>query len=222
MLFDGLLPRVLPAYAPPALRPGERGLVLGMGGGCDVFAAWAVAREWQAAAGSAGEVLFGNACAPRHVGRTKAERPEAALEEILPNLYRSGAVLPLILPGDGAYGTLKLELSLPSPYVFAVPHGDVRGDDDLTKLDPMAAEAANGVWLAGCLAALGPVTHVVAVDCGGDSLTGGVDFLPGGSMEMGRDRQVLHALGANGVSFDHMVLGPGCDAESSVEVRRII
>ncbi len=34
---------------------------------------------------------------------------------------------------------------------------------------------------------------VIAIDNGGDSITGGIDF-HGESMELGRDRQVLHAL----------------------------
>ena len=38
-----------------------------------------------------------------------------------------------------------------------------------------------------------------------------------GDPEVGRDRQVLHALRASGVPFFHLVFGPGCDGESEID-----
>jgi len=78
---------------------------------------------------------------------------------------------------------------------------------------------ANSSAMRACLTAL-EIDYVLAVDCGGDSLTGGLDFEASNGLdavEMGRDRQVLTALHSSGVPFTHLVLGPGCDAESSVE-----
>ena len=76
------------------------------------------------------------------------------------------------------------------------------------------AEAANNKSLHASLAALGPLVHIIAIDCGGDSLTGGTHFKT--SIEMGRDRQMIYGLATSGISFDHVVFGPACDAESSV------
>ena len=60
------------------------------------------------------------------------------------------------------------------------------------------------------------VDRVFAVDCGGDGLTGGVDLAE--SVELARDRQVHHALASSGLAYQQIVVSPGCDAESSVEV----
>lgn len=38
--------------------------------------------------------------------------------------------------------------------------------------------------------------------------------------ELGRDRQVLAALRSSGIPFVHIILGPGCDGESSIEAMR--
>jgi len=56
------------------------------------------------------------------------------------------------------------------------------------------------------------------VDCGGDSLTGGLDF--SADIECGRDRQVLRALQAIGIPFLHMIFAPGCDGESTIDAMK--
>lgn len=99
---------------------------------------------------------------------------------------RSSPFLLLVVPKDGTSG-----LSL----------------DEVT--------SANTAAMCESLKAL-KVDQIIAVDLGGDSLTGGVDF-EGGSFEFGRDRQVLHALAASGIPFSQIVFGPGCDGESSIE-----
>ena len=71
-LYDGLLPRAMPQFTLPQLSPGERALVVGMGGGCDVFAATALARKWKAQHQSSPEttVLFANCIAPSPAKKT--------------------------------------------------------------------------------------------------------------------------------------------------------
>jgi hypothetical protein len=203
-LFDGLLPRALPTYTLPRLGAGERGLVLGMGGGCDVVAAAVLARAWERE--SNGAVCFGNCIGTRPL-------PEDH-ELIVDNLYKlPEAVVPL-RSGDEAYGSTRLELSVPrgtdgSPLLFIIP-GDGKSGGTLEEVT-----TANCAAVSGALKAL-RTSQVIAVDLGGDSLTGGLDFA-GGSPEFGRDRQVMHALAASGVPFVHLVFGPGCDGESSVE-----
>jgi len=204
-LYDGLLPRGLPRFAFPALCPSSRALVLGMGGGCDVFAASALARLWATGAPEGARVAFATC-----IGARPLPPDHEPLAECLFRLPPE--VVPLE-PGDEAYGTTRLELSVPrgddgSPLLFIVPKDGKSGIplEDVT--------TTNSAAIGEALRTLG-TTSVVAVDLGGDSLTGGVDFA-GGNAEFGRDRQVLRALEASGVPFVHLVLGPGCDGESTV------
>ena len=219
---DNLLPRELPGYEPPLLKTLERALVIGMGGGCDVFAAWALAQHWQQRTGRAGIVLYGSVCSPRHVYKTMPDPVAAGCMHLAANLWQAPADETPLKVGDNAYGSVRLELSVPrgpggSPFIFAVPHGDP-SKDDMMGMSLEQAEAANNKSLHASLAALGPLVHIIAIDCGGDSLTGGTHFKT--SIEMGRDRQMIYGLATSGISFDHVVFGPACDAESSVPAMR--
>ena len=143
-----------------------------------------------------------------------------AHKQLAPNLYAVPPDLVPLKPGQEAYGTTLLEQSVPrgpegSPLLFVVPHGGVRGGDQVTEDDVARLTAANSAAVHEALRAL-RVSEVLAVDCGGDVLTGGLDFAT--HVELGRDRQVLRALQTSGVPFTTLVLGPGCDAESSVAV----
>ncbi|CAM9649299.1 unnamed protein product [Heterosigma akashiwo] len=89
--------------------------------------------------------------------------------------------------------------------------GGRRGDD--------AREPAAGARGAGPPG----VDFVLAADTGGDSLTGGKDWAV--SKVTGRDQQVLSALVEYRkvrphFRFIHVVLGPGCDAETSEDEMR--
>ncbi|KAL1524748.1 hypothetical protein AB1Y20_019631 [Prymnesium parvum] len=206
--MHSLLPREAPRFTLPPLAAGKRGLVLGMGGGCDVIGALAVAKLWKEQSQPDAAVLYGNCVSPR-------EFPEdfKALGEFLwmcsPNVVE-------LQQGDQAYGTTRLEQSLPrcsegSPFVFVVPHD---GRDGMSLEE---ATKKNTRALCESLEAL-RVDSVVGVDLGGDSLTGGFDFH--GDAEFGRDRQVLHALRASNVPCVHLVVAPGCDGESTIEGMR--
>ena len=167
VLYDGLLPRELPHFTLPSLESPCRGLVLGMGGGCDVFAAFALARAW--AGGVSGEVLYGNCISPRPLpnGHTL----------ITPHLVRCPPDIVALTPGDEAYGSTRLEESLPrgpdgSPLLFVVPS---KGGGDAT-VEEVTRE--NSAAMGTALTALN-LDVILAVDCGGDSLTGGLDFVGG-------------------------------------------
>lgn len=202
-----LAPRALPNYEMPKLQAGQRAIVIGMGGGCDVFAAVAMANMWQSQCESGALVLSANCIGPRPL-------PDDH-EPVTSSLYKLPADPVPLQPGDEAYGSTRLELSVSprgaegSPYLIQIPTDGKSGQplEEVTKTNSAAVMEA--------LQAL-RVDLVVAVDCGGDSLTGGFDF-EGGSFEFGRDRQVLHALAASGVPFVQIILGPGCDGESSIE-----
>lgn len=206
-LYDNLLPRALPLFAFPSHA--ARCLVLGMGGGCDCFAAATLAKAWAEAIPTA-TVLHGNC-----IGRRPMPQDHTTCTT---HLFRCPPdVRPLEL-GDEAYGSTRLETSIPrgpegSPFLFVVPHKGAACEG------LSAAEVTRRNTLAICegLAHL-RVEFVLACDLGGDSLTGGVDFES--DPELGRDMQVLHALRASDVPMLHMVLGPGCDGESSIEAMR--
>ena len=205
-LYDGLLPRVMPIFNLPPLSPGERALVVGMGGGCDVFAATAIARKWKNSS-SLSTVLFAN-CIGERCMPNDHELLTQCLYRLPPN------VTPLVNGKEG-YGTTLLEQSVDprgdegSPFLIVVPKDGKSG----LPLEQVTSENVNAV--VGALDFLN-VDSVIAVDLGGDSLTGGVDY-EGGSFEFGRDRQVLHALAASGRKVTQLVFGPGCDGESSIE-----
>mmetsp|Transcript_48273 Transcript_48273/g.151723 ORF Transcript_48273/g.151723 Transcript_48273/m.151723 type:complete len:328 (+) Transcript_48273:65-1048(+) len=207
-LLHGLLPRPLGRFALPALAAGRRALVLGMGGGCDVIAALALARAWEQVAGPGATVLYATCISPRPLAEDN--------DRVAEHLWRCRPERRPLQRGEEGYGGTLIEQSLPrgpdgSPYMFVVPRDGKNGGS------VEAATAENSAALAGSLEAL-RVETVLAVDLGGDSLTGGIDFAT--HVELGRDRQVLHALRASGLPFVHLVLGPGCDGESSEEAMR--
>jgi len=74
-------------------------------------------------------------------------------------------------------------------------------------------KAKNEAAVVPALQSLRP-SLVVAVDCGGDVLSGGLEG------EKGRDRQALHCLQVSGIPFVTVVMGPGCDGETSEQGMR--
>ena len=163
--YAGLLPRSIPRFQLPTLGDSSRALVLGMGGGCDVFAAAAVASIWAAESPSAA-VFFGNCIGDRRLPDDHAC--------IAPHLHRVPALVKPLEAGDEAYGSTRLEQSVPrgadgSPFLFVLP----KDGRDASSIEEMSA--LNTAALSGALAAL-RVDQVLAVDLGGDSLSGGRDF----------------------------------------------
>ena len=186
---------------------------MGMGGGCDVFAACSFAHQWSAENPGA-TVLFANCVGPRPLPDDHTA--------LTPHLYRLPAETVPLSAGDEAYGSTRLEQSVPrgmegSPFLVTVPRS---GKDDGTVEE---LSSANTAAIGGALTAL-HVDQVLAIDLGGDSLTGGRDFAR--DAELGRDRQVLHALrsscraGALPGGVVHIVLGPGCDGETPIDAMR--
>ncbi|EOD39466.1 hypothetical protein EMIHUDRAFT_199930 [Emiliania huxleyi CCMP1516] len=187
-LYDGLLPRALSIFELPSLRSGQRGIVIGMGGGCDVLGALAFAQAWEARSPGA-TVLFANCVSPR---------PMPSHEQLAPHLWRCPPNVVPLAAGDGCYGSTRLEQSLPrgaegSPFLLVVPE-DGKGPSSVEEVT-----RANTGAITSSLARL-RVDAILAVDLGGDSLTGGVDFAS--DPECGRDRQ--SAVGAMRAAVRHV------------------
>lgn len=171
-----------------------------------MFAATALARMWKEQHGGAATVVFANCI---------GERPLPSDHELLTrSLYRVPPTPVPLANGNEGYGTTILEGSVSprgdegSPLLIVVPR------DGKSKL-PLAQVTSENVAAIGDALDHLRVDCVLAVDLGGDSLTGGIDY-EGGSFEFGRDRQVLHALAASGRRVVQLVFGPGCDGESSI------
>jgi len=102
------------------------------------------------------------------------------------------------------------------PLLFVVPEKTIPEilERQVTKREAIQSMTErNTQAILGAVRAVSPDV-IFAVDCGGDSLTGGIDFQ--GDVECGRDRQVLRGLKRAMVPVVHMLLAPGCDGESTV------
>ena len=212
-LIDGLLPCPQATWHWPTTNAGERVLVIGMGGGCDVFAAMAVARQLEAKAKAGSTILFGSAIGTRAIGHD--------LEHVALHLWSCLDTVRALEREEEAYGSTLLEQSCPrgaegSPYILMLPgssaKSSITGDDDVGE----AGESAMRANIAAVHDALDTlrITSLVAVDTGGDSLTGGKEFA-NSDPEWSHDRQVLHALTSTGMPLTHLILGPGCERNLS-------
>lgn len=89
---------------------------------------------------------------------------------------------------------------LPNPFLISRPKPTTENQNEIT-------DAINTA-----LSAIKP-TNIIAVDLGGDSLTCGMD-----GNEFGFDRTGIKALQEIGMPFTYVVLGLGCDGESTKEM----
>jgi len=192
-------------------------LVIGMGGGCDVFMAYTFAKKLHRLAGGndgTGSILYANCISERNLPEDHETLIEKTLHVVPPDLRT-------LQRGENTYGTTLLEQSVPrgekgSPLLI-----EVKGPKGITTQDQVGEMTAlNTARFEKTLSYLA-ADLVIGIDCGGDSLTGGKDF----SLDVitGRDQQVLYALRTykhNHPDFDfiHVVLGPGCDAETPEQV----
>ena len=186
-------------------KAGSRILVLGTGGGCDILSAQAICEALQLRRPDL-VFLLGNTISPRK-GMSKCTTLDVKSGQLLCVNHHQ----PLEPENTGYYGTLRLEQSvfdvdqpLRGPYLFVVPHQTKGKVEDILQ--------AFGQYVTEALSHL-QVDMVISVDNGGDSLTGGVDFKE--DKRLGRDMQMMDALRKH--ESVHIVMGPGCDGESTVE-----
>jgi len=94
----------------------------------------------------------------------------------------------------------EFDKHLPKPYLISRPKPSNKNQNEITN-------AINSALLR-----IKP-TNIIAVDLGGDSLTCGID-----GNEFGFDRTGIKALQEIGIPFTYLVLGLGCDGESTIEM----
>lgn len=182
---------------------GKNILVVGLGGGCDVISALAVRDS----------IKLNYSPKQIYCATTTGPRDFTDCEQVFPNIYKLPKHAKEIDPSVSTYKTILIENSMPrdeygSPFLFVVPHRDNGSINEITNRNKDAV-------LPG-IKQLNSWDLIIGVDAGGDSLTGGIDFLL--DPALGRDRQMLTILATSGIPFIHYLLAPCCDGESSQEL----
>ncbi len=168
---------------------GKRLLVLGIGGGCDIVSAYALASLIPRDGGR--KVFLGNT---KSGNRFKAglEAVSAHISKLPPEGTRVEAQ-----EGGWQFGTAKIDLRIP------------RGDDGATYLIKAPKKPEEYAQAADEIRALG-IDFVLAVDTGGDVLK------PVGD-KPGRDQRMWGIIQRTGLPSMLAVVAPGVDGETSHE-----
>lgn len=170
---------------------GSKVLILGVGGGCDIISAYALARMLrQTESGEPAQVVYANT--KRH--------PDASLEPLAPHVFR---VPPEVtMPEVRAYvhGTTEIDRSVPRgdrgcPWILCLSHKKVEQEELVTSLRRLDQ------W-----------DMVITVDTGADSIVATAQ-----SGSEGRDKTMLKILPGLGAPLLHIVIAPGCDGETAFD-----
>jgi len=188
-------------------KSSSRILVIGMGGGCDVFSAYAVYLSLSKMFGQEHDILYANSKSAKFL-KSDLE----GHENITEGLYKVPPQQIILEKGsdESLYGTSKLTQSLPrhtngSPYIFVLP---------TESKDLAIATRENQEGMKKAFNILN-TDFIIGVDTGGDSITGGMDWE--GSADLGRDVQMQNAIVQSGIPHLIVAFGPGSDGESSVK-----
>jgi len=183
-------------------------LVIGMGGGCDIFSAYAVCLSLSKIFGQDHDIFYANTKS-RSFLKSDLDGHEKVTEE----LYKVPPKQIILDKGcdKSCYGTSKLTQSLPrhsngSPYILVLP---------TESKDTVIATRENEAAMKKAFEIL-KTDFIIGVDTGGDSITGGLDW--NGSVELGRDLQMQNAIVKSGIPNLILAFGPGSDGESSIKV----
>lgn len=168
---------------------GKRVLVVGLGGGCDIISAYALAQMLRRLKATApAEIVYAN---------TKRDADEA-LQPIAPNVYRVPTKVRKLAAGEFVHGTTQIDQ--------AVKRGD-RGCPWILRL---SREEANQQQLRASLRQLAEWDLIIAVDTGADSVVATAE-----SGEDGRDKTMFRILRNLDTPLLHVLVAPGCDGETS-------
>jgi len=183
-------------------------LVIGLGGGCDIFSAYAVCLSLSKIFGQDHDIFYANT-----KSRSFLKSDLDGHEKVIEGLWKVPPKQIVLDKGcdKSCYGTSKLTQSLPrhsngSPYIL-VPPAESKDTVIATRENEAAMKKAFEIL---------KTDFVIGVDTGGDSITGGLDW--DGSAELGRDLQMQNAIVKSGIPHLILAFGPGCDGESSIKV----
>jgi len=189
-------------------KPSCKIFVIGLGGGCDIFSAYAVCLSLSKIFGQDHDILYANT---KSISFLKSDLD--GHEKLTEELYKVPPKQIILDKGSDRswYGTSKLTQSLPrhsngSPYILVLP---------AESKDTVTATRENEAAMKKAFEIL-KTDFIIGVDTGGDSITGGLDW--DGSVDLGRDIQMQNAIVKSGIPNLILAFGPGSDGESSVKV----
>lgn len=172
-------------YVIPDIQ-GKRILVVGVGGGCDIISAFALASMLKN--GQPAKLIYANT-------KTRVSEPLEHLSAHVLKLPQDRIVLSL---GTHTHGTTLIDQSVPRgddgcPFIFLLPKDDEGCKALIAEIQQMAFDI------------------VFSVDTGVDSIVAEATSGPGG-----RDRRMMKLLSCLGLPWFHVVVSPGCDGEASL------
>jgi len=185
----------------------SRILVIGMGGGCDIFMAYSIYLRLNKVLGKKFDILYSNSKSAKFLKTDLGSH-----KEVTEGLWKLPPEQIVLEKGADKswYGTSKLSQSIPrhengSPYIFILPS---------ESKDPAIATKENQEAMGKAFKTL-EADFIIGVDTGGDCITGGMDWEE--SVKLGRDVQMQSAIVKSGIPHLILAFGPCCDGESSVK-----
>lgn len=178
------------------LSVNQNTLVIGIGGGSDVVGAFGIASILKS---KSPEIIIEyalcvskkeNYCGFKQINHFLHKRTDKGID----NKEKISHSLILVSKMS------EFDKHLPNPYLISRSKPSTENQEEITS-------AINSA-----LSEIKP-TNIIAVDLGGDSLTCGMD-----GNEFGFDRTGIKALQEIGMPFTYVVLGLGCDGESTIEM----
>jgi uncharacterized protein len=167
---------------------GQRVLIVGAGGGCDIISAYALAKIVEKTRPA--QLIYAN---------TK-RRVKEPLDEVAPYIYRVPPAIVEPLGGGDLHASTTIDQSVPRgqggcPLIFCLSH-----------------KSSHQRELLASLKRLGHFDWVISVDTGADSIV--EDALSGST---GRDKEMLQLLQQLEGEKLHVVVAPGCDGETEAD-----
>lgn len=178
------------------LSVNQNTLVVGIGGGSDVVGAFGIASILKS---KSSEIIVEYAlCVSKKDNYSGFEQINHFLhkrtEKGIDNTEKISHSLILVSKMS------EFDKYLPNPYLISRPKPSIENQKEITSA------------ISSALSEIKP-KNIIAVDLGGDSLTCGMD-----GNELGFDRTGIIALQEIGIPFTYIVLGLGCDGESTKEM----
>jgi len=177
------------------LSVNQKTLVIGIGGGSDIVGAFGIASILKS---KSPEIIIEYAlCVSKKENYNGFKQINHFLHKRTEKNVDNKEISPSLILANKMR---EFDKHLPNPYLISRPKPSKENQKEVTS-------AINSA-----LSEIKP-KNIIAVDLGGDSLTCGMD-----GNEFGFDRTGIRALQEIGIPFTYIVLGLGCDGESTKEM----